>query len=315
VASINLRFDLRHIKAFIAVAESLHFKKAAKRLFITQPALSRLIKGLEEAVGVRLLARTTRQVALTEAGTLFLAECKSSIKTLERGVHLAQSASQGDIGHISIAYNDFSINGILPDIIERFKEKHPNISIELTHMPSYDQHQALQDCRIDAGFMIGPLDVPGMETISCNVERLLVLLPLRHPFAQRSSLRLEDLKNEKFVLGTESSWKAFRTLFFKSCLNAGFTPNIVQEASTSAGIFGLVAANMGISVYTECASKFTRRNIHLIPLEGDEHQIETVVAWNSALISPCFAHFIGYVPTRCCAAILRADISSSEVMP
>mgnify|MGYP002397355312 CR=1 FL=1 len=295
MANMNFRFDLRHLKAFVAVAESLHFKKAADSLFITQPALSRLIKGLEEAVGVELLARTTRQVALTEAGRLFLAECKEGFRTLERGVHLAQSASQGDIGHISVAYNDFSINGVLPDIIERFKEKHPNISIELTHMPSHEQHRALQDCRIDAGFMIGPLNMPGIETISCAVEGLLVVLPLRHPLANRSSLRLEDLKNEKFILGAENSWKAFRSRFFKNCQKAGFSPNIVQEATTSTGIFGLVAANMGISVYTECVRKFTREDIHLIPLQGEEHQIETVVAWNSAFISPSFAHFIRHL--------------------
>lgn len=295
MVNMNFRFDLRHIKAFVAVAESLHFKKAAEKLFITQPALSRLIKGLEEAIGVELLTRTTRQVALTEAGRLFLAECKASFRVLDRGVHLAQSASQGDIGHICVAYNDFSINGVLPDIIERFKEKHPNISIELTHMPSHLQHRALQDCRIDAGFMIGPLNMPGIETLSCAVEGLLVVLPLRHPFAHRSSLRLEDLKNEKFVLGAENSWKAFRTRFIKSCQKAGFTPTIVQEASTSTGIFGLVAANMGISVYTECVRKFTRRDIHLIPLEGDEHQVETVVAWNSSFISPSFAYFIRHL--------------------
>jgi DNA-binding transcriptional LysR family regulator len=292
---MNFRFDLRHIKAFIAVTDSLHFKKAADSLFITQPALSRLIKGLEEAVGVELLARTTRQVALTEAGRLFLAECRDSLRVLERGVHLAQAASQGDIGHISIAYNDFSINGVLPDIIERFKEKFPTISIELTHMPSHEQHRALQDCSIDAGFMIGPLNMPGIETISCAVEDLLVVLPLRHRLAGRSSLSLKDLKDEKFILGADNSWKAFRNRFLKNCQQAGFSPNIVQEATTSTGIFGLVAANMGISVYTECVRKFTRKDIHLIPLEGIEHQVETIAAWNSAFISPSFAHFIRHL--------------------
>ncbi len=292
---MNFRFDLRHIKAFMAVAESLHFKKAADSLFITQPALSRLIKGLEESVGVELLARTTRQVALTEAGRLLLAECREVLRVLERGVHLAQAASQGDIGHISIAYNDFSINGVLPDIIERFKEKYPNISIELSHMPSHEQHRALQDCSIDAGFMIGPLNMPGIETLPCAVEGLLVVLPQRHPLAERSSLRLEELRNEKFILGADNCWRAFRSRFLKNCQQAGFSPNIVQEATTSTGIFGLVAANMGISVYTECVRKFTRKDIHLIPLEGIEHQVETIAAWNSAFISPSFAHFIRHL--------------------
>ncbi|WP_232818255.1 LysR family transcriptional regulator [Zobellella maritima] len=292
---MNLRFDLRHVRAFIAVAESLHFKKAADSLFITQPALSRLIKGLEEAIGVELLSRTTRQVTLTEAGRLFLAECQDAFRLFERGVHLAQCASQGDIGHISVAYNDFSINGVLPEILEQFKEKHPNISIELSHMPSHEQHKALQDCRIDVGFLIGPLNLPGIETHSSAVERLVVILPTRHPLSHKKSLRMEELKDEKFILGAESSWKEFRTSFFRSCQKAGFTPNIVQEASTSTGIFGLVAANMGISIYSECVKKFKREDIHIIPLTGDENQIETVAAWNSSYISPSFAHFIKHL--------------------
>lgn len=284
---MNIRFDLRHLRAFLAVAEALHFKRAAEALCITQPALSRLIKGLEEDVGSTLFSRTTRQVELTDAGKLFLAESRKAITHLERGIHLAQRASEGDIGHIAVAYNDFSINGVLPRILDIFKEKYPDISIELVYMPSHEQHKAIQDHDIDVGFLIGPLELEGVSTHRSARERIVVALPRRHPLAERNSVRLAELANEKFILGTESGWQEFREFVFRSCMKAGFTPHIIQEASTSNGIFGLVAANMGVSLYSECVNKFRREDIVIVPLAEDLF-IETIAAWNIAYISPSF---------------------------
>lgn len=287
----NLRFDLRHLRAFLTVAETLHFKKAAEALCITQPAFSRLIKGLEEAVGAELLIRTTRQVELSEAGRLLLSECRDAFSHLERGVYLAQRASQGDIGRISVAYNDFSINGVLPEILDRFKEKHPGIAIELTYMPSHRQHEAIKDCDIDVGFLIGPLDMAGVETHRSAVERIVAIVPRRHHLANRKSISIKELEAEKFILGTESGWHEFRAYIFRLCLSAGFTPNIIQEATTSSGIFGLVAANMGISLYSECLRKFKREDIAIVPLEDEQYKIETIAAWNRSYISPSFRLF------------------------
>lgn len=284
---MNIRFDLRHLRAFLAVAEALHFKRAAEALCITQPALSRLIKGLEEDVGSTLFSRTTRQVELTDAGKLLLAESRKAITHLERGIHLAQRASEGDIGHIAVAYNDFSINGVLPRILDIFKEKYPDISIELVYMPSHEQHKAIQDHDIDVGFLIGPLELEGVSTHRSARERIVVALPRRHPLAERNSVRLAELASEKFILGTESGWHEFREFVFRSCMKAGFTPHIIQEASTSNGIFGLVAANMGVSLYSECVNKFRREDIVIVPL-AENLFIETIAAWNIAYISPSF---------------------------
>ncbi|WP_205738566.1 LysR family transcriptional regulator [Billgrantia endophytica] len=286
---MNFRFDLRHLRAFLAVAEALHFKRAAETLCITQPALSRLIKGLEESIEAKLFSRTTRQVELTEAGRLFLAECQQAFTHFERGIHLAQRATEGDIGHIAVAYNDFSINGVLPRILDLFKEKHPDISIELVYMPSHEQHNAIQNHDIDVGFLIGPLALEGIETHRSARERIVVILPKRHPLAERGSVRMEELADEKFILGTESGWREFRDYVFRMCMQAGFTPKILQEASTSSGIFGLVAANMGVSLYSECVEKFKREDIAIVPLAEREHTIETIAAWNTAYISPSFS--------------------------
>lgn len=288
---MNLRFDLRQVRAFLAVANTLHFKQAAEGLCITQPALSRLIKGLEENIGAELFSRTTRQVELTMAGKLFMGECQQALIHLERATHLAQHASRGDIGHISIAYNDFSINGVLPSILELFKEQHPEISVDLVYMPSHQQHKALLDQEIDVGFLIGPLELDGIDTYRAAMENIVAILPRRHHLADRKCLSLEELANEKFILGTESGWSEFRHYIFNICRRAGFSPQVVQEASTSSGIFGLVAANMGISLYSDCISRFQRDDIAIVALDDDDYTVETIAAWSSAYVTPSFQLF------------------------
>ncbi|WP_336274981.1 LysR family transcriptional regulator [Vreelandella indica] len=288
---MNIRFDLRQMRAFLAVAQTLHFKQAAEILCITQPALSRMIKALEENVGAELFSRTTRQVELTMAGRLFQEECQTAILHLERAGHLARQAGSGDIGHLCIAYNDFSINGVLPSILELFKEQYPDISVDLAYMPSHLQHRALLDHEIDVGFLIGPLQADGIETFRAAMERIVVILPRRHPLATRQRLSIEELAQEKFILGTESGWSEFRLTVFNLCMRAGFTPHVVQEASTSNGIFGLVAANMGISLYSDCVTRFQREDIAIVPLDDDSITVETIAAWSRAYVTPSFRLF------------------------
>lgn len=286
-----IRFDLRHLRAFIAVAESLHFKKASEALFITQPALSRLIKSLEDEVGAELFSRTTRQVTLSEAGRLFLAECQQAFTHIQRGVQLAQRAARGDIGRIAIAYNDFSINSALPHLLEVFKEQQPAVTIELTYMPSHVQVEALRNGEIDVGFLFGPLHEDGIDTLSLSTERTVVLLPKKHKLAHRRSIRMEDLRDEKFIIGSESGWKSFRSFVFDLCLKSGFVPQVVQEATSSTGILSLVAANMGISLYSESVRNFIRKDIAIVPVDSPHATIETVAAWNAAYQSASFRLF------------------------
>lgn len=289
--SINIRFDLKQMKAFVAVAEHLHFKRAADVLCITQPALSRLIKGLEEDLGAELFLRTTRQVALTEAGRLFLRECNQVFRHIERGIDLARSAAAGDIGHLTVAYNDFAINGALPGILERFKELHPEVTVELLYMPSHEQYKAINDFLIDVGFLLGPLSVPGIDSLLVAEEKMVVILPARHPLAGCKSIRLEQLKDERFIFGAQSGWSLFREQSFQLCQRCGFTPNIIQEATTSIGIFGLVAANMGVSIYSECAYRIQREGVVIVPLENDHTSVQTIAAWSDEYQTPTAGRF------------------------
>ena len=147
-----MRFELRHMRAFIAVAEELQFRPAAERLHMTQSALTRTIQGLEEAVGAELLSRTTRVVQLTEAGRTFLYECRLALGHIEKASLLAQAAAEGKVGYLRIAYMDFAINGKLPMIIEKFLSTHPGIKVEPVRRRLEEymaaQHGLPQDLRI-----------------------------------------------------------------------------------------------------------------------------------------------------------------------
>ncbi|SAL24067.1 LysR family transcriptional regulator [Caballeronia choica] len=287
-----MRIDVHHIRAFLAVAEALQFSVAADRLHMTQPALSRIIKALEESVGAALLARTTRRVELTNAGRVFAEHCQLALTHIDQAITLARRAEAGNIGHLRIAYMDFAINGSLPGIVESFGKKFPSISIDLVHMPSTVQKEAMLDSTIDVGFMIGPFSAPNIETRVFGREPMVALLPSAHRLAARKILRLADLAEERFVLGAPHSWEAFRHHFFSICHRAGFSPTIAQEASTSDGIFGLVAANTGVSIYPECIRNIQRSGLCIRPLADKDTAIDMVACWRADTRNPSVETFV-----------------------
>lgn len=288
----SLRFELRHVRAFVALAEELHFRKAAERLYMTQPGLTRLIQWLEEEIGTPLFTRTTRSVALTDAGAEFLGECRYALERLERGVRRAHHAAAGDVGTLTVAYMDFAINGPLPGVLKAFHKRFPGVHVELIYMPTAHQKAAILSEQIDIGLMIGPFVSRSVRTLAVNREAPVVLLPESHALTAQKSIALPQLANQQFVLGSANGWSAFRAEVLNSCHQAGFAPNIVQEASTSDGIFGLVAANSGVSVYTECAYNICRRGVAVRPLVECDLQIETLAGWRHDLHSPTAERFL-----------------------
>jgi len=277
---ITMNFELLHIKCFIAVAEQLHFRKAAEKLLMTQPGLSRRIKWLENQLGARLLTRTTHSVHLTEAGKSFFMEAKKIIAGTERAATLARSIDRGKAGYLSIAYMDFAINGTLPHIIQAFRKINPGIILNLQHVPSSIQKKELLESKIDVGVLIGPCSHEHLVVKEISNEPLLLLMPEKHRLLC-GKIHLADLENERFVLGTEDSWSIFRSVFYEICHGAGFVPKIAQEASTSDGIFGLVAAGSGISLYPKCCKNIRRKGIVARPIQDLKRRISTVAVWRS----------------------------------
>lgn len=285
------KFDLRQARAFLFVADELHFGRAAARLFMTQPALSRTIRALEESVAVSLFERSTRRVRLTPAGEAFAAECRLALGHFDRAAASARNAAEGREGRLRVGYMDFAINGRLPQILKKFSGKYPQVQVDLQYIPTAMQHTALLEGRIDIGFVIGEFRAPKIQNLPVDQDDFVVLLPEGHRLASRASVRLADLADEPFVLGSEDTFSSFRQLVFPLCHAAGFYPRIVQQASNTSGIFGMVAAGVGVTLYAGCARNFRRTGVVVKPLADVTGKIPTHAAWVSDNASEVLRRF------------------------
>ena len=292
-----MRFSLRHVTGCLALAEELHFNRAAQRLNTTQPGLSRLVAEIEAEVGAKLFRRTTRTVELTEAGRAFLAECRIGLDHFERAVTLARRTATGMTGLLRVGYMDFAINGRLPELVRAFSEVRPSIRLELTHVPSQSQREALLNDRIDIGFTLSAVDSEHFETLLFDRDSHVALLPITHPLSNARSLTLKDLASEPFVLGSGGSWSAYREAFFAICHRRGFHPTVSQEASSSEGIFGLVAAGAGVGTYASCVRNVQRRGIVIRSLDDVPDTIPTYATWMRPVRSASLEAFVTFLAT------------------
>ena len=285
------RFDLRQARAFLAVAEGLHFGRAAATLFMTQPALSRTIRALEDAVGVALFERSTRRVRLTAAGEAFAAECRLALAHLGRAVGAAKGAAEGQAGRLRVGYMDFAINGRLPLLLQAFRAAHPGVALDLDYLPTQLQHAALLEGRLDIGFVIGEFASPKVLNLLVDQDDYVALLPEGHALARRERLMVADLAAEPFVVGSEETFSSFRTLLFSVCHGGGFFPRIVQQASNTSGILGMVAAGVGVSIFAGCARNLRRTGVAVKPLADVQQTIPIFAAWVSDHPSPVLRRF------------------------
>ncbi len=287
--------ETRHIRYFIAVAEELHFRRAAERLNLAQPSLSRAVQQLESSVGVRLLNRTNRRVELTVAGELFLKGCRRAVDSLETAAHLARKADEGEVGHLTIGYTDFAISGVLPQILGQFRREFPGVSVELSHMFTEPQIEALDQGTIDFGFMTGPVLANNLSHRVVQKERFVVILPENHRLAGRDAVRLAELRDEPFVAGAARWWSFYLRHMDMLCQSAGFRPRIVQEAFNNESIFGIVAADIGVTIHPESARNYIRKGIVIKDIESEDRVLPTEVAWVTGSETPVMQRFVRFL--------------------
>lgn len=293
-----MSLELRHLRAFAALGRELHFGRAADALCIAQPAVSKLIQQLEAEIGVLLVRRTTRRVTLTEAGKAFLAETDTVTDRIEQAIGSARKAARGIQGELRIAYTDFAINGYLPHFLREFSSSHPDIRLDLIYMPTTRQHMALLQQSIDVGFMIGAFERKTMASHLFEEDRYVALLPAAHPLGARESLTLAELASERFVMGTDDNWAAFRNLLFAECRARGYFPDIAQEASNSEGIFGLVVAGVGITIYSSCVDNLPRKGVVVRPLSDVEATLPVSAVWDRTNVPKVLATFLSFLHAR-----------------
>ncbi len=246
--------ELRHLRYFVAVAEELHFGRAAERLNISQPPLSQQIQALEEYLAVRLFERTNRRVALTEAGRLFLVEARDILERAKQAVQVAQRAQRGELGELKVGFTGSApFTSVIPRSIQAYRQAHPDVHLSLQEMSSSAVIEALLERRMQVG-LLRPIALPdSIEVVELFRDPLMLVLPAAHPLAVDSDagLSLVQLAGEPFVFFPRHYGTGLFDQLNELARAAGFTPHIAQEANEAMTIIGLVAAGMGVSMLPE----------------------------------------------------------------
>lgn len=260
--------ELRHLRYFVAVAEEQSFNKAAERLFISQPPLSRQIKQLEEEIGVILIDRDTRPLKLTEAGEFFYDHALQIIKKSDD--LRAMTVHKGNFDNsFSIGYVSSILYGILPRVIARFREVHPNVEIKLYELTSWQQTQSLIEGKIDVGFGRLLFEDVSIRRLLLRKEKLVVAVPAKHRFAQESvrSLRLIDLTNENLLLYPSAPRPSFIDYILELFEARNLKANYIKEVRELHIALGLVAAGEGITIVPKTLEHLRNQEVTYIPFE------------------------------------------------
>ncbi|OKR18855.1 LysR family transcriptional regulator [Pseudomonas aeruginosa] len=243
--------ELRHMRYFIAVAEELHFGRAAERLGISQPPLSQQIQALEEEIGARLFERTNRRVELTDAGRLFLDESRQVLAQVDKAVLLARRAHLGELGELKIGFTSSApFTSTIPSSIHAFRKAYPDVHLDLQEMSSRQVLKALLEESLQVG-VIRPLALPdAVHWVELFREPLVAVLRADHPLAAGSEdgLAIAALAEEPFVFFPRSYGTGLYDQVIALTRQAGFSPRIAQEASEAMTIIGLVSAGLGVSI-------------------------------------------------------------------
>lgn len=243
--------DLRHLRYFLAVAEELHFTRAAERLHIAQPPLSQQIHALEEELGVVLFERNRRRVALTEAGKRFLVGVRTVLAETERMVDETRRTARGEIGELRVGYSaSLPFTSLLPRVLHDYRQQHPEVELTLSSLFSAEQYDALLAERLDIGLLrFSGLDVPaGIALHEISRDVLRVVIHESHPLARQSQIALAQLKDEGFITYPHDVGARFNVHERQLCLAAGFEPKVVQETREATTQIGLVAAGFGVAL-------------------------------------------------------------------
>ena len=265
--------ELRHLRYFVGVAEELHFGRAAVRLGISQPPLSHQIHALEDELGVRLFDRSSRNVTLTDAGLLFLAEAKATLAQAERAVTVARRAALGEVGELSIGFNASA--PFVPRIaraIFDFRQGWPEVHMTLTELSWDAQSRALESGTIDVGITRSfqrPSAPPGITATLLLEERLVVALRPDHPLAAQATISLADLQGEPLIFYTRDLSGGFTDELFRLLRAAGVEPKVAQDVREVSTLFGLVAAGVGLTVVAESLCALQAANLVYRPLSDE----------------------------------------------
>lgn len=285
--------DLRHLRYFAAVAEELHFGRAAERLGIAQPPLTQQIQKLERELGYSLFVRTSRRTELTEAGRVLLDNSRRVLSDFDEAIEQARRAGRGESGQLRVGTPPSVMLTSLPTVIRKYRQRYPDIRFSLREASTSAIFGELQSGALDLGFLREVHPDEGLASQIILREPLNAVLPASHPLAQKPGLRLKHLAEEPFVLFPRHLGEAFYDRVMGMCAEAGFAPRVVQEATQWQSVVTFVETGLGVSIAPAGVARFRWKGVVYRGLAGASTTI--VAAWQAANIPPAVLRFLSLV--------------------
>lgn len=285
--------ELRQLRYFVGVARELNFTRAAVKLRVAQPALSRQIRQLENEVGVVLLERVARGVRLTEAGEVFLAQAAALLEQSEQAVRLTRMSSQRQQTRLNVGYVWGLFHTLVPGWVARFRQQHPDVAVNLFDLTATQQAEALGTGKLDLGFIGFAFEADAARLTKRKVSRctFMAALPKEHPAAGKRTVALTALAQDFFIVISEQTYPGAARLLTEACLQAGFRPKILQTAERGFTILGLVAGNCGVTLLPESLQALPHPGVVFRPL-ANAPVGDLFVAWNPASESAAARAFV-----------------------
>ena len=293
--------ELRHLRYFVAVAEELHFGRAAARLGIVQSALSQQIQQLERDLGVALLARTKRAVARTEPGRLFLREARQMLEQAAGAAEVARRAAAGAVGWLRVGYVGAAMWSSFPAAVRSFRRRYPEVVVKLIEGAPQRQYAALRAGRLDVA--VGPPPPPnaGLSAAVFHRSALAVAVPEGNPLAELDAIRLEQLADAPWVVIPQRARSPYWEYVLRVCASAGFIPRVAEEANALHSVVGLVGTGAGVALVPAAAGEAPVRGAVIRPLADVDLQVSLAAVWVAQGASPTVETFV---------ALLRASGSA-----
>lgn len=289
------QIEFRHLNYFLAVAEDLHFRKAAEKLYISQPGLSRQIKQMEDDLGIKLFERHNRTVKLTIAGTYLKTEISQNLKSLDRILNHAKLLQEGKDGNLKFGYVGSAMQQVIPDLLLKFRKDHPNVQFSLKEMDNHKQIEDLLSQSIDVGFVRLERVPKGLEIRPVLKETFCLVLPKNHPIDASNFKSISQFKDEAFILFDPKYNASYYEKVMQIFDDSGYVPLVSHNTIHASSIYKLVENNFGISIVPKSLLSGYNMDIKFIELDHIPQRTVLSVIWYKNNRNPALENFLEYL--------------------
>ena len=294
----GIGMELRHLRYFVMVGEEQHYGRAAQRLHVAQPALSRQIQDLEEEIGCQLFDRLPRGVKISAAGKSLLGDARRILQQVNEATARAKRVALGQSGTLRVGFAESaSWHGVVPDSFRQFRQRQPDVELQLNPLSSIEQVEAVRSGRLDAGFVFNmPKTDRELDQVQVAPQRLVLAAPKGHPLTKLKTLRLRDMSNADFVWFPRRQSPAYYDRLMHVCFRRGLkSPRIVQEALDQATILSLVSCRLGVAFVSDSTRWRCPEGVVLLPVTDLNLQLPFALVWRKDNASPLLEKFVAEV--------------------